>query len=203
MGDHKIAALAVKVQSPWFLASTGLAEYVLFNGIFTLFKDGPYAGVPVWGICAPVVGYGALTCYVSYPGSLVLFSGFMFVLAWQDAKAAIPVMAFNVSFGELLFTVATMPTALYPAHDVFNPSYFQPYITSVWLACVFLTPLILQRLGHRLRFDWLFVPWFVVDISVQFWEPYFHTTLWSLGVSDVMIAWQFWVVWRLFGMNKS
>lgn len=185
----------------WSLIDIEIALYVMLVALISLFQFGPYVGVAVGGLCIP--GHGGATCYVGYPTSIILFGIFLLILSVRFPKSALPVMAFNVSFGELLFTVATAPTALYPAHDVFNPSYFQPYITSVWLACVFVMPLVLRRMGRRLRFDWLFVPWFAVDVFVQFWEPYFHTTLWSLAVSDVMIVWQFWVVWRLFGMSKS
>ncbi len=177
-----------------------LAALVMINGLSTLIRAGPYAPAFPSGICLP--DFGAVGCYTAYPGSLILFSAFMIVLTWKDAKAAIPIMAFNVSFGELLFTVATMPTAFYPAHDVFFPQYFQPYITLVWLTCTFLVPVILWK-RHRIRFDWIFVFWFAAESVVQFWEPYLHTTLWSLGVSDVLIVGQFWVVWRLFGLGKK
>ena len=192
-------SLLSKIPSVWTVVDLELAALVMINGVVTLVKDGPYAPATPTGICLP--NYGAVGCYSAYPGSLILFSAFMLVLTRKDAKAAIAVMAFNVSFGELLFTVATMPTAFYPAHDVFNPANFQPYITAVWLGSVLVVPLVLRH-RHRIQFDWLFIPWFATETFVQFWEPYIHTTLWSLGVSDVLIVWQFWVVWRLFGMHK-
>lgn len=194
----------------WHLVDIEIALYVMSAALISLFQFGPYIGVAAGGFCIP--GHGGATCYVGYPTSIVLFGIFLLILSVKFPKSAVPVVAFTISFGELLFAPeGAIATVIDPSilavpslspHYTLSPQYFDPGIEAVWLFCAGVMPLLLWRQGHKIRFTiWLPV-WFAVLVGFEFFLPYFHTTWWSILVSNTGMAALCFVVWRLFGLNE-
>ena len=179
--------------------------FVCYFGLGALgeaLMHGPFTIVAAGGVCLPSL------CYEAYPLSIFLYACFLGIVAWRDARAAIPVVAFAISFGELLFPFDSILT-------YWNPSPFSPFhmlwtggfiplagdLIFIWVSCLVFAPVLLWKLGHKIRFDWAFPAWFALLAVVELWLPYSHTTAQSIFVSLCMMSAQCYVVWRLFGFN--
>ena len=180
------------------VASVIVAEVLLTDVVFSAAHYGLLSNATFFSYC-----FTPTACYSGYPSSMLLAAVALLFAAALKPTSALPFMAFSVSAGELLFTVETMPTALYPPHDVFDLSNFNPYLTVIWAGAVVIGAFVLWQQGHRPRFTRWFVLWFAVCTAVQFFEPYQHTTWPELLLSDALIAWQFWVFWRVFELDRK
>ncbi len=176
-------------------ADLAIVADVFFTGLGGLLKYGPYNGEALFGLCVP--GTGAVTCYVAYPVTLIVYSVFMLVVALKHAKAAPFVLMFAGMFGEFTFFLVSLD----PLKPFFNPAYFQPYFFTEWFALMGLALFWLWKMGIRPRFTWVMVGWLVLDFIWAPFVPYFHTTLWSVAASDTNIALECVAVWFLFGLS--
>lgn len=177
--------------------------YFGLGGLGEALMYGPFTGVAAGGFCLPSL------CYDAYPLSVSLFACFLGIVAWRDSNAAIPVVAFAISFGEILFPFDTIltywnPSPSAPFHILWAGGFLAVAghaLILIWVSCLALAPILLWKLGHKIRFDWAFPAWFTLLAGVELWLPFTHTTPQSIFVSLCMMSAQCYVVWRLFGFN--
>lgn len=188
----------------WHYANLLILLDITAVALAGLVRFGPFTGVAVTGVCLEY-GLGAVTCYSAYPLTIFVFAAFMVVLDLKRPQIAIPMMMFTVSFGELAFFLCSVdPLLLVLPHTgpFFIAAYFQPAISLVWIACVVVGLLLLQRQGispKRLRF---FLVWFAYDMAGYFFEPYFHTTWPSMIAAEVNVSLFCAAMWFVFGLDK-
>jgi hypothetical protein len=174
----------------WFGLDLGIVLWVATVEIASLIRFGPLTGPAVGGIC--INGLESVGCYSAYPTSALLMCAFCFIMSLKDAKIAIPLTAFNVSFGELFFTPDVFGTPNW------HPEYFQPITTAMWLAIVFIVPILMRRWKYTLRWTWILPFWFAACWTAQWFIPYSRTSLDQVLVSNVFMSVQCVMIWRMF-----
>lgn len=180
MGQKTITGL-----NGWLYGSLAIAGFMLFTGLGGLVKFGPNTLVNVV-MCTPE------WCYTAFPVSLIIFSGFMLLIAWRSPQISFFVLMFTIPLFELI-PYAFLFTALTPK-----------LVLLAWVLGLIGSSAVLWKKGYGPKATWLLPAYILTQAVFMFhgWTPPVPQpdvpleTFFELFL--LVVVWRTWNLGRLF-----